>query len=481
MVRFLSIILFTVLSAACIVHPAYAIKESVALMPLHTGAAAGDSAADSAVWKMRDMFAGMGRYNPLPENALSPQIAQIYTSDNNFDRERFIREKNLSLFISISIVPRGGKYLGSIEVLPAGGRVRTVNFESTIVSVVILGMEREIILLHEKKALSCAVLKQVSPGKYLLDEGDSAGLLPGIEYAGTKGECVTIIQTARNTSFAGSDSPLEGTVILKKFTDTDEYLSKNTDSVEKEIFRKYSSESTILAGIPPEKRFVESVLIINPLSNIILPGYGASLSTSYMGFKNPKYSFPGIGMTLAFEAYQLGYTSWVTDRKGNFFPWVADHDKTAQQLRYQRYLWSTLPVTWTVSFCDQLSAQYESSAILPPYFANRDSAAFFLSAVIPGGGLFYKGYRASGWSVYTAEFAAMGFYVRHKGEHKSRYGLYGAGAVKLGELACAYLLPPSYRAFRDGFGKHESSLRFTLENDEQSGREMYKLGLETCW
>lgn len=481
MVRLILVCIIAFGSAFFSVHPAYSMKENVAIMPLHTGAAAGDTAADSAAAKIRDLFNRMGRYTPLSENSLSQQMIQIYTSDNNFDRERFIREKNLSYFLSVAIAPRGGKYVGTIDILPAGGRVRSVKFESTIVLVVILRMEREIILLHERKALSCTVVRQIQPGKYLIDEGDSAGLVPGKTYEGARGERITVMQTTRNSSLVQSDTPIEGAVVLKKFPDTDAFLSENSDAVEKEIMHRYSSESTILAGIPPEKRFAESVLVINPLSNIILPGFGASLSTSYMGFKAPKYSYAGIGMAVAFETYQLGYTSWETDRKGNFFPWVADRDKSASQLRYQRYLWSMLPATWTVAFCDQLAFQYENFNVLPPFFENRDSAAFSLSIVIPGGGLFYKGYRSAGWSVYTAEFASMGYFVRHRGEKKARYGLYAAGGVKLGELALAYLLPSSYKSFSDGFGAGSSSVNFTIENDEKTGRDRYKLGFGSSW
>jgi hypothetical protein len=481
MVRPVSIVISALVAAGAFALPAYPMRDSVAIMPLHTGATAGDSAADGTAAGMRVLFDRLGRYSVLPDKSLSPMIAQMYTSDNSFDRERFIRDKNLSMFVSVSIVPRSGKYLGILEILPAGGRVKTLYFESTIVSVVMLGMEREIISLHAKTPIRCAVMKKLADGKYLLDEGDAAGLVPGKTCEGSDGERVSVLQTARNSSLVRSSVPLEGTVVLKEYPDTGEFLNENDRLAEKEIMLRYSSESTVLSGASLEKRFVESVLIINPLSNIILPGFGASLSTSYMGFSAPRYSYAGIGMTLAFESYQLLYTPKETGWKGNFFPWVNDSDKSARQLRYQRYLWGTIPLTWTVAYMDQLSAQYTGFNVLPPFFDRRDSAACSLSLIIPGGGLFYKGYRSAGWSVYTAEFASMGYYVRNRGERKARYGLYACGGVKLAELALAYFLPPSYMSYTDGKGSRGGNLRFTLENDPGSGRAMYKLGLETGW
>ncbi len=79
--------------------------------------------------------------------------------------------------------------------------------------------------------------------------------------------------------------------------------------------------------------------------------------------------------------------------KINFFPWKEDSDKTEKMQNLQTFLWFSLPVTFSVAYMDQLAHQFAVTEHVPPFFNDRDNAAAIFSLFLPGGGLYYKGYR----------------------------------------------------------------------------------------
>jgi hypothetical protein len=138
----------------------------------------------------------------------------------------------------------------------------------------------------------------------------------------------------------------------------------------------------------------------------------------------------------------------MTRFQGNFYPWVRDSDKPARVQNLQIFLWSTIPLTFSAGYFDQLAYQFHRTEYLPPFFLYRDNMAAFLSAVVPGGGLFYKGYRLPGWGYFFTEMSLAGYAVYNWDRgNRGRYALSAAGIIKLLEIVNAYLIPSSYRFF----------------------------------
>jgi len=113
----------------------------------------------------------------------------------------------------------------------------------------------------------------------------------------------------------------------------------------------------------------------------------------------------------------------------------------------QKFLWATLPVTFSVAYMDQLAYQFTSTEHLPPFFKDKDNMAAVFSLFIPGGGLFYKGHRLAGWSFYFSEMMTAAYAVYNNESKPGKYALYVLGAIKLFDIIYAYFSTPSYSFF----------------------------------
>jgi hypothetical protein len=90
-------------------------------------------------------------------------------------------------------------------------------------------------------------------------------------------------------------------------------------------------------------------------------------------------------------------------------------------------------------------------SVLPPLFEDRNYMAGFLSAVVPGGGMFYKGYRHYGWGFYLTELGLASYGVKNRGHKNGKYALIALGAVKGLEILTSIIIDPSYRYFRNEY------------------------------
>jgi len=140
----------------------------------------------------------------------------------------------------------------------------------------------------------------------------------------------------------------------------------------------------------------------------------------------------------------------------NFFPWV-NGNKTNAQYRLGIYLWATLPVTYTVAFFNQLSYAYQKQKVLPPFFLHDDVTAFVASAIVPGGGLFYKGYRLWGHAYWLTECTLGGLLTYHWEDGGKRAVFAGALiGIKLIELIHAVLASPAYSVYTYELSNNEN-------------------------
>ena len=226
------------------------------------------------------------------------------------------------------------------------------------------------------------------------------------------------------------------------------FIARLKDASIHNLVRRKGTEAMLLENSPGEKRLFEGICIINPGGNLLLPAYGAYLSTHYMGFDNPEPSTPGLVAAAVFTGTQLTLPVVLTGFRANFFPWVHDRDKSDSMNRLHVFLWGTLPVTYTTAFLDQLAYQYHRAEVLPPLFESRDSFAVTLSALFPGGGLFYKGHRLYGWGYYSSEMIAAGILAyQGTGNITGKAALATLGGLKLVEILHAWLVEPSYRVY----------------------------------
>jgi hypothetical protein len=459
----------------------FASRKTAVVIPLFSGDSSSDAASAESVRRIQNSFVEFARYTPLSEATISRFPLKNYSENGMFDRKRYMSDLKADLLVSVTVVPRGGRYKATIDIISNEGISKSISVESRLLTVVAHLVDREMTEFQKNAPLVCVVQSKLADSG-IIDEGESAGLEPERKYQVRGRGDITVIETSRsNSRISMNDSIKVGDMItLDLFPDTAAKIKNLNGSIEREVFSRYAAENTVLSGVPfPEKRFVESIVIINPFANLILPGFGSYLSTSYMGFKNPEPSYAGIAAAFAMETYQLGYVPYKTKWNGNFFPWINDSDKSPETVRYHKFLWGTLPLTWSVAFCDQLAYQYQRTSTLPPLFENRNQTAFILSVIIPGGGLFYKGYRLAGWSFYLTEFSLAGYYMSHKGDAGARYALYGAGIVKGIECLSAVLLPPSYRVFSEGIGEQGTFLSLGQENEKDGMR--WSLAVSYGW
>jgi hypothetical protein len=144
-----------------------------------------------------------------------------------------------------------------------------------------------------------------------------------------------------------------------------------------------------------------------------------------MGFKNTEPSYPGMAATALLTVGHFAAIPVMTRFEANALPWKQDSDKSDSQLYLQRFLWASVPLTFTAGYWDQLAVQYNRARVLPPMFEERNAAAGFFSLLFPGGGLFYKGRRVEGWTYYASEMALAAYASYNWQTEKGKWALPG--------------------------------------------------------
>lgn len=362
------------------------------------------------------------------------------------------REYGIRLVISVGVYQLGPYYYGELRILTSEEQYKrfegTLKVRSQVPQNVPLKLAVEIagMLKHMQVPVKAVQLRD---GMYTMEAGQWHGLKDtGVIITG--GIKIHVLETGRYHSICRVEgyNEEEGTFILPAKNDMGEYTAALNKAIVHNLVRRKGTEAMLLENAAGEKRLFEGICIINPGGNLLLPAYGAFLSTHYMGFDNPEPSTPGLVAAAAFTGTQLTLPVALTSFRSNFFPWVRDSDKSDSINRLHIFLWATLPVTYTTAFFDQLAYQYHREDVLPPLFESRDSFAVTLSTLFPGGGLFYKGHRLFGWGYYSSEMIAAGILAyQGTGNVSGKAALASLGGLKLVELLHAWLVDPSYRVY----------------------------------
>ncbi len=388
-------------------------------------------------------------------------------------------EYGIRLVISVGVYQLGPYYYGELRILTRDEQYKslegTLKVRSHVPQNVPLKLGKEIagMLKHIQVPVKVVRLRD---DVYTMEAGQWHGLKDtGVIAAG--GRKIHVLETGRYHSICRIEgyNEEEGTFILPATNDMGDYTDALDNAIVHNLVRQKGTEAMLLENAAGEKRLIEGICIINPGGNLLLPAYGAYLSTHYMGFDNPQPSTPGLVASAFFTGTQLTLPVVLTGFRSNFFPWVHDGDKTDSMNRLHIFLWATLPVTYTTAFFDQLAYQYHREDVLPPLFESRDTFAVTLSALFPGGGLFYKGYRLYGWGYYSSEMIAAGILAyQGTGNTAGKAALATLGGLKLVELLHAWLVEPSYRVY-------------TLEMEEGKRKPEFSMGVytpgedETCF
>jgi hypothetical protein len=210
-------------------------------------------------------------------------------------------------------------------------------------------------------------------------------------------------------------------------------------------------------------------------ANACLPVYGSFLAVEYLGFNEAELHTAGFATALFSFGAQLSLTEFMSGFKTNFFPWIKDSNKGEALFRLQKFLWCSIPLTFTVSYLDQLAWQMNRSQTLPPFFRYGDGAAAILSLLFPGGGLMYKGHYAAGWGYYAAEMGAAGFAFYNLRTREGNYALGGLGVLKILEVLHAFMAEPAYPFYR--LEKHGRKISFIMHNQNTEDENILNFGL----
>jgi len=457
-------------------------RQNIAVIPWHTGNDSCDVIADDCARRVENACSDFGTFdvrNGVQTKIIRDTISKRNNGEISVDAVKQVSDSDRTMIILIS--REGVKYTATVYLVNKHDEhARTLIIRTRIQSIIPNLVIRELIDLHKKSFLEVLIKKINTDGTVIIDAGEYSHMQNGISINVNGLGSMKILSAGRFESVASCDFKVnEGLqlYVVPSFN-IGKYSQNNENEIHMGLVKTFGAEYTIQKGVPdPEKRFVEGTLIVSMGGSLILPAYGAFLSTYYMGFKNPEPAYGGLMLSASLEFGALLYTPFTTDRASwrSYLP-MRSSRKSHRDLRLQKYLWSTIPFTFAITYCDQLSYQYETMKVLPPLFDHPDRTASILSLFIPGGGFFYKGYRTAGWGAYCSELALGGYAVSELGSKKSRNALVALGIVKIIEIFSSAMISSSYDFYNQEVEKSaNSTFAFNIVPDNK-GNIDYSIG-----
>ncbi len=427
---------------------------------------------------IRDAFDRSGRFMPVEEHQLRWAFNGAQGAPGDEFYERAARLLDVDLYVVVLLSRMGESYGATMRVVPRreelGHLARMERFESRIMMNIPLKLARSAALLHEGLPLVAAVLARLDSDRYRIGAGQWHGLVAGTFPTRDHGT-IEVLAVGRYESVVRIPAarPGEGSrIVIPVFPDAKKESRRYTMQISDNAIARYGAGSTLLKDTDPRKRYIEGACVINPGGNACLPVYGAFLSTAYLGFKDPRADVPGLAASGSVLAVQFALPSLLTGFSAHFFPWERDADKSRDLQRMQYFLWAASPLTISAAYFDQLAAQFSRSGTLPPFFEDRDGFAALCSAVVPGGGQFYKGRRPAGWGFFISEMAlgACSAYYFDSGDG-GKVLLAALGAVKLADIAAAFFMRTGYDVYKRETADERSALVPFLQMREMPGGE----------
>ena len=459
------------------------VPGTIAIFPLQGASIQLNALADKSAETVSDALARLGRLMPVPAGSVRNAMEGLPDGFGEEDLRNAAVRMNADLYAFISITSMGNSIAGTITIKAVSPRYnsmnRSISVRSAIPMNIPLKLVREIARMHRRLPLEADLLER-RDGRYLLSAGQWHGISPG-RYRASGGGTVVISNTGRYRSLAlvPEAAVLSKRVTILVYPSVRALIREIDDRIEYNTNYRYSLANSGAEGTDPEKKFAAGMCLINPGANTCMPGYGSYLSTAYLGFKNTTPSVAGIVFSSLLIVHHFLLPEYMTKFKINFFPGVMDSDKTTTMNNLQIFCWSTIPLTVSVAYLDQLAHQFTGNRVLPPFFFNKNEAALVLSLIIPGGGMFYKGHRLAGWGFHLSELFLAGFCVYTKDEKKKvLYGGITLGAVKLIDLVTSFFSPPSYNFYNlEKEGRISVSSPLMDVNIADNGDPVYRLGI----
>ena len=422
-------------------------KGDFVIFPSYTGSLLYDKILKESEAAFVGICFKAGRLVPVEYNYKKAAIEKAEGSD----RESLYRNAALQLKAGIYTVlaayEQNGEYVLKLNIYPLNEKYADLKLEKTIRSRLAenlpLKAAREFAILINQLTLKCEVVRIQSDGSALINAGQWHGLEIG-SYSTGSGK-INIKNVERYTAVAEGINFTEGqTIEFKMLPGLENYIEKNQLEIRENTVKVYGTDPFFDKRDGSIKESIKGTCIINQGASFCLPGYGSFLSLEYMGIEKGKPDYAGVAIAASLTAVHLGLVPALTDFEVEFFPWVEDPDRTDQMKRLNYFMWGTLPLTFTASFFSQLSYNYKELNMLPPQFEDHDRSAAIVSVFVPGGGMFYKGYRWSGWGIYLGEMSMAGYAVYTEDDALRNKLLASLAAVKCAEIILSYFISPSY-------------------------------------
>ncbi len=425
----------------------------------------------------------LGRFMPVEENRKNRAAGEV---SGKSGEEIFRKTADLlhaEIYMVISAYRLGKRIISEMRVVSLSGEFRDIQgvyvVKSRIGLNIPLKLAREVAGLHRKIRLRAGIAGRRDDGSLVIDAGQWHGLSAG-KYRTGEGKVIEIIQTGRYRSVIRTESGVKGdSLLINVFPDPGKLIDELEDRIKRNTLFTYGLKNTLLKGVDDEKRLVNGTCVINTGANACMPGYGSFLSVKYMGFETDEPAAYGIALSTGLIATHLLLPVSLEKFRINFFPGINDDEKNENVKHLQYFLWLSLPLTFSASYFDQLAYQYRKKEHLPPFFHDPDIAAATFSLFIPGGGLFFKGYRLTGWGFYLSEMFLAGYGIYHlDNEKKSLYAFSILGAIKGLEIITAFLVKPSYGFYNMEMDKGTKRVGISINMKRVNDTEnIYSLGL----
>ena len=418
----------------------------------------------------------LGRLLPVEKNRMSSALSKIQ-DDETIDFAAIARALDVSLYMVINLYSDGRTITAEARCFALKAEYKqmekTITARSAVPANIPLKLASEMAALHEKMPVYAGITS-AKDGNFVIDAGQWHGLSEG-NYSTDIGP-LQIISAGRYRSTGSFQKPPGAAKVgIKIYPDTGKTRKDINERINKNTLSFYNIGTRLLKGDNPERRFITGMCIVNPGANACLPVYGSFLAVDYLGFNDAVLHKPGFAAALFSFGTQLSLTGFMTGFKTSFFPWVKDADKSTPILRLQRFLWCSLPLTFTISYLNQLSWQMDKKQNLPPFFQYKDNTAAVLSVFFPGGGLMYKGRYAAGWSYYAVEMGLAGFAFYDLHSKKAPYIWGGLGALKGLEIIHAFLAEADYSFYK--LEKNGRQISPVMYNEIHEDENIFNFGL----
>ena len=438
-------------------------RGEIVFFPAYTGNAVADVILKTTTDRLHDACTASGRFIPAEYNS----VQSVFRGADGNDRYDLYRNTAVSLgadvYAVITLYGEGRGFRAVVELFPVGKEFKDKGFKYSVSAGVAenipLKAAKQFALRLKDFSVSAKILERRSDGSFLISAGQWHGLEEG-EYGSSCGN-IKIHNITRYTSTAEGGGITEGSLIfIEAYPENDLFISIMDRQILENIVRRYGTDEILQKRKGSGQELILATCLVNQGASFCLPGYGSFLSVEYLGIENGVPDRAAIGFTAFLTAAHFLLPSTLTGFEINFFPWERDNDKSAAMQRFQYFLWATVPLTFTVSFYSQLACQYREKNMLPPLFAEYNTTAALLSLFIPGGGLFYKGYRGAGWGFYAGEMSLAGCAVYMYGSRNGSYCIAAFAALKAVDILAAAILDPSYKFFREEAADTGKSLNF---------------------